>query len=208
MIPTTGKIRKDLPPFLMERLKSIKSITAFDPSFEFHPGLTVKVPGERNHYGGEFRHITKLPKIYTKEGAETAKGIASVTEIDDPVKALEGKTPLSAAEIRSLYRFPLVVRRVVNMTGKGKIPSMSVLIVVGNGRGLVGFGEGKDSTLSKAVDKAFVQAVKSLDYVRRFQDRTVSGTMRSNFGSTKIEMRPRPPGTFPFFSCESQSDSC
>jgi len=80
------------------------------------------------------------------------------------------------------------------MKSKGKMPSMYSLVVVGNGKGLVGVGEGKDETANKAVQKAFNQAVRSMDYVERYEDRTVSGTMKSNFGTCKIEMRSRPPG--------------
>jgi small subunit ribosomal protein S5 len=113
---------------------------------------------------------------------------------DDSVSHLAQLTHLSPGEIRGLYRFPLIVKRVVTMKSKGKMPSMYSLVVVGNGKGLVGVGEGKDDTANKAVQKAFNQAVRSMDYVERYEDRTVSGTMKSNFGTCKIEMRSRPPG--------------
>lgn len=113
---------------------------------------------------------------------------------DDSVAHLAQLSDLTPGEIRSLYRFPLVVKRVVTMKSKGKMPSMYALVVVGNGRGLVGTGEGKDDTAQKAVQKAFSQAVRSMDFVERYEDRTVSGTMKSNFGSCKVEMRSRPPG--------------
>ncbi|BGP24216.1 37S ribosomal protein s5 [Rhodotorula toruloides] len=103
-------------------------------------------------------------------------------------------TQLSTGEIRNLYRFALVIKRVVNMKAKGKMPSMYALVVTGNGHGLVGYGEGKDDAANKAVQKAFAQAVRSMDYVERYEERTVWGTMNSNFGSCKIEMRSRPPG--------------
>ncbi|BGP15589.1 hypothetical protein JCM10213_005384 [Rhodosporidiobolus nylandii] len=113
---------------------------------------------------------------------------------DDSVSHLASVTQLSAGEIRGLYRFPLVVKRVVTMKSKGKMPSMYALTVVGNGKGLVGVGEGKDETAQKAVQKAFSQAVRRMDFVERYEGRTVWGTMRSNFGTCKIEMRSRPPG--------------
>ncbi|GAA5909808.1 hypothetical protein JCM6882_002681 [Rhodosporidiobolus microsporus] len=113
---------------------------------------------------------------------------------DDAVAHLASVTQLSAGEIRGLYRFPLVVKRVVTMKSKGKMPSMYALTVVGNGAGLVGVGEGKDETAQKAVQKAFAQAVRSMDAVERYEDRTVWGTMRSNFGTCEVEMRSRPPG--------------
>lgn len=114
---------------------------------------------------------------------------------DDSIAHLSSVTDLTPGEIRGLYRFPLVVKRVVTMKSKGKMPSMYSLVVVGNGKGLVGVGEGKDETANKAVSKAFNQAVRSMDYVERYDERTVWGTMENNFGSCKIQMRSRPPGS-------------
>lgn len=116
---------------------------------------------------------------------------------DDSVSHLSSITDLSPGEIRALHRYALIVKRVVTMKSKGKMPSMYSLVVVGNGQGLVGLGEGKDDTASKAVSKAFNQAVRSMDYVERYDERTVWGSMESNFGSCKIQMRSRPPGTAP-----------
>lgn len=119
---------------------------------------------------------------------------------DDSIAHLSSVTDLSPGEIRGLFRFPLVVKRVVTMKSKGKMPSMYSLVVVGNGKGLVGVGEGKDETANKAVSKAFNQAVRSMDYVERYDERTVWGTMENNFGSCKIQMRSRPPGAFSSFA--------
>ena len=42
-----------------------------------------------------------------------------------------------------IHRFPLLTRHVTQQTGKGEIHRRSVLVVVGNGDGLVGYGEAK-----------------------------------------------------------------
>jgi small subunit ribosomal protein S5 len=93
-----------------------------------------------------------------------------------------------------LMRFPLVRRRVVHQTGKGKIASQYVLIVVGNGKGLVGFGEGKHERGQLALEQAFNEACKNMDYVDMFEGRTLWQNLGTKLGSTQILMRPRPLG--------------
>ncbi|KZS96292.1 ribosomal protein S5 domain 2-like protein [Sistotremastrum niveocremeum HHB9708] len=80
------------------------------------------------------------------------------------------------------------------MTGKGKIASFYALTVVGNGNGLVGYGEGKAEAIPEASQKAFTQAVRSMDVVERFEERTLWTTIQTKFGATRIIMRPRPVG--------------
>ena len=97
-------------------------------------------------------------------------------------------------EVSRLHRFPLITKRVVQQTGKGKQPSFYSLVVVGNGRGMVGYGEGKDTNVPRSIDKAFVSAVKSMDRVDRFESRTLWGQLEGKFGATHIIMRARPSG--------------
>lgn len=97
-------------------------------------------------------------------------------------------------EVSRLHRFPLITKRVVQQTGKGKQPSFYSLVVVGNGRGMVGYGEGKDINVPRSIDKAFVAAVKSMDRVDRFESRTLWGQLEGKFGATHIIMRARPSG--------------
>ncbi|KAJ1311674.1 hypothetical protein OPQ81_010148 [Rhizoctonia solani] len=97
-------------------------------------------------------------------------------------------------DLQRLHRFPLITKRVVQQTGKGKQPSFYSLVVVGNGRGMVGYGEGKDINVPRSIDKAFVAAVKSMDRVDRFENRTLWGQLEGKFGATHIIMRSRPSG--------------
>jgi small subunit ribosomal protein S5 len=101
---------------------------------------------------------------------------------------------LPPAYLNSLYRFPLIIKRVVQQTTKGKIASMYALVVTGNGNGLVGFGQGKDENAAKAIDKAYVSAIKNMDTVNLFESRTIWSEIKVKFGATRIVMRPRPSG--------------
>ncbi|KAG2109896.1 uncharacterized protein F5147DRAFT_690769 [Suillus discolor] len=102
--------------------------------------------------------------------------------------------PLSREALGKLYKFQLISRRITQQTGKGKIHRQYALVVVGNGDGLVGYGEGKDEELPRASDKAFAAAVRNMDSVERFEKRTVWTDIETKLGSTHIILRPRPVG--------------
>ncbi|KAL5522655.1 hypothetical protein ACEPAG_8673 [Sanghuangporus baumii] len=93
-----------------------------------------------------------------------------------------------------VHKYPLVKLRATQMTGKGKIHRHHILMVVGNGEGLIGYGEGKHDAFAEANDLAYKQAVRNMDYVERFEKRTIWTDMSIKFGSTRILMRPRPVG--------------
>ncbi|GAA5855367.1 hypothetical protein JCM8547_009052 [Rhodosporidiobolus lusitaniae] len=182
----------------LRQIASTGNLSSFDPVLDVHPSKRYTVPAaSRPGQKGDV-HVTLFNDTPNNAGYQQKRPSDDLLDglpgEDDSVGHLAQVTQLSAGEIRNLYRFPLVVKRVVTMKSKGKMPSMYALTVVGNGKGLVGVGEGKDETAQKAVQKAFNQAVRSMDYVERYEDRTVWGTMRSNFGTCKIEMRSRPPG--------------
>ncbi|CEG82437.1 hypothetical protein RMATCC62417_16508 [Rhizopus microsporus] len=103
-------------------------------------------------------------------------------------------TPLSAPEQARLMKKALVVKRVVNMNGKGKQPSMYALVVVGNGNGLAGYGEGKDEEAARAVRKATNRAIKNMRYFERYDNRTLPMDLTHKFHATTLELRARPPG--------------
>lgn len=95
-----------------------------------------------------------------------------------------------------IHRYALVHKSVVHQTGKGKIRSRAVLVVAGNGDGLLGYGYATDpkSDARNAQSRATEAAIRNMDYVDRFENRTVWTEMESKFGSTKIIARPRPVG--------------
>ena len=112
----------------------------------------------------------------------------------DSISYLSSVTPLTSSEIQALHRHTIVIKRVVRMTTKGKVSSMYALVVAGNGRGLVGYGEGKDTNAGKAAKKAFHEAVKRMDYVKRSEGRTIFTEWSSKWGASNVTLRPRPAG--------------
>jgi len=68
------------------------------------------------------------------------------------------------------------------------------MVLVGDGNGLVGYGEGKHANSMVALSAARLAAVRNMDYVYRFEHRTIWSDMRTKLGSTEIILRPRPVG--------------
>lgn len=107
----------------------------------------------------------------------------------------EARLPYPASFVRDLHRYPLVLKRVVNQTPKGRIASFYALVAVGNGDGVMGIGEGKDKeSTGTAQAKAYAEAIKGLDTVARFEDRTIFTETHIKLGATQIRMWPRPAG--------------
>ena len=84
--------------------------------------------------------------------------VESSADAMKPIKFLH----LGLKEHSKLYR-AMYVRRVKQQTGKGKIARFSVLVVVGNGNGLLGLGQGKAGDYTSALDKAFPEAVRNME---------------------------------------------
>ncbi|CAG8559622.1 20790_t:CDS:2 [Dentiscutata erythropus] len=118
---------------------------------------------------------------------------APETESDD-TDVLSAITGLSSIEIRDLQKKALVIKRVKNQTAKGRVVSMYALVVVGNGDGVAGFGEGKHEESPTAIKKATNQAIKNLRYFERYDDRTIFHDIEHKFHGTTIKFFARPPG--------------
>ncbi|SCU94771.1 LAME_0F09142g1_1 [Lachancea meyersii CBS 8951] len=96
---------------------------------------------------------------------------------------------------RKLTMRPLVMKRVSNQTGKGKIPSFYALVVVGDKNGMVGLGEGKSrDEMSKAVSKAHWDAVRNLKEIPRYENRTIFGDIDHRYHGVKLFLRSVKPG--------------
>jgi ribosomal protein S5 len=121
----------------------------------------------------------------------------------DPLKLLEqtnkykqlmDDTGLSQAEIEKIKMKTLLIRWPMNQTRMGKIGTPYCLAIAGNGNGMVGFGEARGMDARIAIQKSTVQAIKRMEPVERYEQRTVYGEVEASFGATKVSLRPRPPG--------------
>jgi small subunit ribosomal protein S5 len=87
------------------------------------------------------------------------------------------------------------IKKVSKTITGGKTMSFSVLVIVGDKKGKVGFGSGKDREVSGARTKALKKAKKSLTQIPLREGRTLHHTCTNSFGASSIILRPAVPGT-------------
>ena len=139
----------------------------------------------------------ELPKINDRYIRRVAKMSAQSENDDENVahlKKLAKQTGLSLEQMRRLRTKVLVQRRVVNQTRLGKIQSMYFLTVAGNGRGLLGVGEGKSNEPEDAKRQAQMSAIRNMVPISRYEERTIYGDVKGKVGATELELFTRPPG--------------
>jgi len=86
------------------------------------------------------------------------------------------------------------VGRTAKVVKGGRRFNFSAIVVVGDGKGHIGYGLGKASEVVDAVSKATDAAKKSLVHVK-IQNGSLPHEVLGVFGSSKILLRPASPGT-------------
>lgn len=153
--------------------------------------LTVgKEAAERNPPSYLAPAIPKLDSLATQVSPD-AKG---KEDLDPGLIRLMRQTGFSRDEIRRFRVKNLVVHRVVNQTRLGKAQSMYYLTIAGNGRGLLGVGEGKATEPEEAKKQAQYAAIRNLQPIPRYEERTIYGDVKGKVGATELELMTRPPG--------------
>ncbi len=86
------------------------------------------------------------------------------------------------------------IRRVVKVVKGGRIFGFSALVVVGDGKGKVGYGTGKAREVPAAIQKAMDKAKKAMKIVP-LTNGTLHYSITSNVGAAKVYMQPASEGT-------------
>ena len=115
-------------------------------------------------------------------------------EIDPATRRLMRQTGFSNDEIKRFKTKILVTHRVVNQTRLGKIQSEYYLAVAGNGRGLLGIGEGKSAEIEDARAQARNAAIRNMQPIPMYEARTIHGDVKGKVSATEVELSSRPPG--------------
>jgi small subunit ribosomal protein S5 len=93
------------------------------------------------------------------------------------------------------YQEKLVdVGRVSKVVKGGRIFSFSALVVIGDGKGKVGYGRGKAREVPVAIQKAMDKAKKNMVYIP-LAGTTIHHEITYDFGASKVFMKPASDGT-------------
>lgn len=87
------------------------------------------------------------------------------------------------------------VNRVAKVVKGGKRFGFSALVVVGDGRGRVGYGTGKAKEVPDAVRKATEKARKAMIKIPLKEGRTLHHDVKGGFGAGNVVLRTAVPGT-------------
>jgi small subunit ribosomal protein S5 len=87
------------------------------------------------------------------------------------------------------------INRVAKVVKGGRRFGFSALVVVGDGKGRVGYGGGKAREVPEAVRKATEQAKRSMIRVPLRQGRTLHHDVQGQFGAGRVVLRAAPAGT-------------
>jgi small subunit ribosomal protein S5 len=87
------------------------------------------------------------------------------------------------------------INRVAKVVKGGRRFGFSALVVVGDGKGRVGYGGGKAREVPEAVRKATEQAKRSMIRVPLRQGRTLHHDVQGQFGAGRVVLRAAAPGT-------------
>ena len=87
------------------------------------------------------------------------------------------------------------INRVSKTVKGGKRFAFAALVVVGDGKGRVGFGHGKAREVPEAITKATASAKKKMMRVPLREGRTLHHDGRGHFGAGKVTVRSAPAGT-------------
>lgn len=86
------------------------------------------------------------------------------------------------------------VRRTAKVVKGGRIFGFSALVVVGDGKGRIGYGQGKAREVPAAIQKAMLNGRRNMKKVR-LNGSTIQHAITGSFGATKIIMSPSSEGT-------------
>ncbi|KAL6951627.1 hypothetical protein ACO0OE_000141 [Hanseniaspora uvarum] len=97
---------------------------------------------------------------------------------------------------RNLTEKTLSARKFINKKGSTKKATFWRLIAVGDGNGMVGIGIGRSKESGDIASvQGYINAVKNLQYIPRYENRTISNQVTAKKGACHLNLSPAPPGS-------------
>ena len=115
-------------------------------------------------------------------------------EVEPAVQRLMRQTGYTNSQIKKFRTKILVQHRVVNETRMGKQARQYFVCVAGIGRGLLGIGEGKSAEVEDARRMATLAAIRNMQPIPRYEERTIYGDVKGKVAGTEVELMTRTPG--------------
>lgn len=186
------KDEREIGDDLVEWVKNLPEDADRIDWLKFRDNLRLTVGKEEAELNPRSYLSPELPKIDSliPRLSENAKAAGK----DPRLLKFMKQTGYSIEEIRRFKVKNLVSHRVVNQTRLGKIQSHYFLTVAGNGRGLIGIGEGKSTEVDDGRKMAQLAAIRNLVPIPRYEGRTIYGDVRGKVSGTELELMTRPPG--------------
>ncbi|MDD4616474.1 MAG: 30S ribosomal protein S5 [Alphaproteobacteria bacterium] len=87
------------------------------------------------------------------------------------------------------------INRVTKVVKGGKSFKMAAMVIIGDGKGRVGYGTGKAREVPEAISKATNAAKRNMQRIPLREGRTLHHDVRGRFGAGKVVLRTAPAGT-------------